>query len=62
MVQRPKGKSKRSGPKNTDKVQSERFKETARRLGADESGEAFERTFRKVVPPRRASVGSRDEK
>jgi hypothetical protein len=37
-------------PKKTDKKQSERFKETARKLGVDESGETFERAFRKIVP------------
>jgi hypothetical protein len=43
-------------PKPTRKMtraeQSERFKETARKLGADESGEAFERAFKKIVPPK----------
>lgn len=36
-------------PKLTDKEQSERFKETARQLGVDESGEHFEKTFRKIA-------------
>jgi hypothetical protein len=41
-------------PKNADdKAQSERFIETARELGADDSGEKFERAFKKVVPPKR---------
>ena len=31
------------------KEQSERFIQTARELGADESGEAFERVFDRVV-------------
>lgn len=35
------------------KPQSEKFIETARELGCDESEEAFERTFAKVVPPKR---------
>jgi hypothetical protein len=30
--------------------QSERFKETARTLGADKTGAAFERAFEKLVP------------
>jgi hypothetical protein len=34
--------------------QSERFKETARKLGSDESGECFERAFRHIAPPKRA--------
>jgi len=41
-------------PKPTKKMtqaeQSERFKETARELGVDESGEAFERALRRIVP------------
>jgi hypothetical protein len=37
-------------PKLTDKEQSERFKETARKLGVDESGKAFERAIEKIVP------------
>jgi len=36
-----------------DKAQSERFVETARQLGTDESGKTFERAFRKVVPSKR---------
>jgi hypothetical protein len=35
----------------SEKSQSERFKETARELGA-KSREVFERAFRAVVPPR----------
>jgi hypothetical protein len=33
----------------------EQFIETARRIDADESEEAFERTFGRIVPPRRPS-------
>ena len=36
-------------------AQSERFKETARKLGADESGKKFERMFKKIVRPKRQS-------
>jgi hypothetical protein len=36
----------------TKAEQSERFKETARKLGADESGEAFERALDKIVRPK----------
>jgi hypothetical protein len=42
-------KKKKAKPKLSDKEQSERFKQTARELGADESGEIFERAFSKVV-------------
>lgn len=40
-------------PRLTDKEQSERFKEAARELGVDETGAAFEKTFKKIVPKRR---------
>ena len=46
-------KTKAVRPKAEGKSQVERFVETARRIGADESGEAFERAFEKIVPPRR---------
>lgn len=36
--------------KTADKEQYERFREAARELGTDESEEAFERAFRKIVP------------
>jgi hypothetical protein len=38
-------------PKLSDKEQSERFKETARELGVDESGETFEGAFKRIVTP-----------
>lgn len=37
--------------KLTQKEQSERFKKTARKLGCDESEDALERAFEKIVPP-----------
>jgi hypothetical protein len=52
MAAKPKRKPK---PKLSDKEQSERFKEAARKAEADESGEEFERAFRKIVPPRRSA-------
>jgi hypothetical protein len=39
--------------KMTKAEQSERFIKTARELGVDETGEEFERAFRKIVRPRR---------
>jgi hypothetical protein len=42
-------------PKMTDKEQSERFKQTARELGSDESGEAFDRAFSRIVKPKKNS-------
>jgi hypothetical protein len=39
-------------PKPDDPEQSKRFVETAREIEADESGEAFRRAFRKIVPPK----------
>lgn len=45
-------KKKKAKPKLTDKEQSERFKETARELGADESGEGFARATRALLSPK----------
>ena len=39
--------------KKTDKAQFERFVETARKIGVDESPEALDRAFEKIVPSRR---------
>jgi len=39
-------------PQPDDPEQSKRFIDTAREIGADESLEGFERTFKKVVPVR----------
>ena len=44
---------RKAKPKLTEKEQSERFIETARKLGVEETGEAFERLFEKLVPPSR---------
>ena len=48
------GEKQKRTPKTTDKRQYERFVETARKLEADESEEAFKRAFRKIVPAKRA--------
>ena len=42
-------KPKPKKPKTSDKEQSERFIETARHLGADESGKAFDRAVNKLL-------------
>ena len=47
MAEKPKAKPKRQ--KMTDKEQSERFIQTARELGVDETGETFEREFSKII-------------
>jgi hypothetical protein len=44
------GERQKRTPKIQDRRQYERFVETARKLGCDESEEAFERAFRKIVP------------
>jgi hypothetical protein len=49
-------KKKKAKPKLTDKEQSERFKQTARELGVDESGKAFSETFNKIVKKQRSSA------
>jgi hypothetical protein len=43
-------------PKKNDKEQFERFKETARKLGVNESMEDFQVKFRKIIPPKRRSA------
>lgn len=53
-------------PKPDDKEQSARFIETAKRLGADKSKEAFERAIDKIVKKKRVSkttqiIVSKDE-
>ena len=48
MASKPK-----SEPKPPTKPQRERFIEQARKSEADESGEAFERAFSKIVPPKK---------
>ena len=47
-AEKPKAK-----PKPSKKTQYGRFVETARKLGCDESEEAFEDAFKKIIPPRR---------
>jgi hypothetical protein len=42
-------KKRPAKPKLTDKEQSERFIETARELGSDESGRAFDRALDRIV-------------
>jgi hypothetical protein len=37
----------------TEAERSRRFVETARELEADETGEAFERALKKIVPPKK---------
>jgi hypothetical protein len=46
------GEKQKRTPKTTDKRQYERFVETARKLEVDESEEAFDQVFRKIVPPK----------
>jgi len=43
-------------PRPDEKPQSERFIETAREIGADETPEAFERVFDAVVKPPQKDV------
>jgi hypothetical protein len=37
----------------TETERSRRFIETAKQLEADETGERFERAFKKIVPPKK---------
>jgi hypothetical protein len=49
---KPKKKTVKKRQPITDKEQSERFKETARELGDDESGEHFEKAVSAVLKKR----------
>ena len=46
------GEKQKRTPKFADKKQSERFKETARGIGAEESSDAFDRVLGKLAPPK----------
>ena len=52
------GEKQKRTPKITDKREYERFVETARKLGCDESEEAFRRAFTKIVPVKRKPTAS----
>lgn len=45
--------------KPDDEAQKKRFLEKARELGADESEEAFEKAFKRIVPPKDSTPGSK---
>jgi hypothetical protein len=44
------GEKQKRKPKISDKKQSERFKETAREIGADESSDAFDEIIEAMAP------------
>jgi hypothetical protein len=45
------GEKQKRRPKLTDKKQSERFKEAARQVGADENTDAFDRVLGEMARP-----------
>ena len=47
-----KPKRKPPRPQAASKAQYKRFVDAAREIGVDETGERFERAFRKIVPPK----------
>lgn len=51
---------KRKEPELTPEEQAKRFKETARKLGVDETGKEFEKVVKQVLRP--ASTSQRDRK
>ena len=54
MAEKPKTvRPKAEKQKIDDKNQAERFKEAARQLEVDESGEKFEEAFKKISPPKK---------
>jgi len=48
-----KAAAKKKKPKRTDKEQFERFVQTARKLGVNDSMEDFQVKFRKIIRPKR---------
>ena len=54
------GEKQKRTPKIKDKKQSERFKEAARELGADESSDAFERVVDVMVRQKPSKAKSQD--
>jgi hypothetical protein len=48
------GEKQRRKPKISDKKQSERFKETAREVGADEPSDAFDELLEAMARPKKA--------
>jgi hypothetical protein len=57
MAQAPKPRPKpRPKAKFTDKAQSERFIEAARKLGIEDVGETFENSFKKIIPAKVSSA------
>jgi hypothetical protein len=61
MAQKPKtrGVKKKAVPKKKapDEKQFERFVETARKLGVDESGENFEEAFSQITKLKKPTMG-----
>lgn len=49
-------KPKAVRPEAEDEAQAERFIETARDIGVDETGEEFDRAIEKIVPPQRPAA------
>jgi hypothetical protein len=53
VAQSPKGRPAKPPKEKAEKPQIQRFKDLARELECDETGEAFERAFAKIVPAKR---------
>jgi hypothetical protein len=63
MKDRPmgkKGEKQKPRPKYKDKKQSERFKEAARLLGAEQGTDAFDQIIKQMAPPKTRSKKSGD--
>jgi len=55
MAGKPKAGSPKKPAKKAEKTQRERFIETARELGVDETGKEFDAALKRIVPLRRKS-------
>jgi hypothetical protein len=61
MAQKPKARRDKSQDrsKGEEKTQAERFIETARQIGVDETGKEFERVLSKIAPSKSHSGGTK---
>jgi hypothetical protein len=53
------GEKQKRKPKISDKKQSERFKATAREIGADESADAFDSVIKQMVQTNKPTTNKR---
>ena len=60
MDKKPKASRDKKEDRGESKAQAERFIETARAIGVDETGKEFDRALRKIARPSRAGGTKKD--